>query len=150
MDLKDRATAVKETARSRFIQAKAQAKAERAHGKAERASEAADRLQAENAVLRDQVEQDRVDRDRMMAALERLSTTKSRPKPKKHRIRGLLTLATAAGAAYVAGTKAGRERYDQLRAKWTGLKNRPEMDRMREHGSEIAEQASDTIDPAGS
>lgn len=146
MDLKDRATAVKETARSRFIQAKA----ERAHGKVERASEAAERLQAENAVLRDQVEQDRADRDRMMAALERLSATKERPRPKKHRIRHLFTFATAAGAAYVAGTKAGRERYDQLRAKWNELTNRPEMDQMREHGSEIAERASDTIDPAGS
>jgi hypothetical protein len=43
-------------------------------------------------------------------------------RPKKHRLRRLTTLAVAAGGAYVLGTKAGRERYEQLRQKWSSMR----------------------------
>jgi hypothetical protein len=59
------------------------------------------RLRAENDALREAIDSTR---------------------PKKHRIRRLTTLAVAAGGAYVIGAKAGRERYEQLREKWSSMR----------------------------
>jgi hypothetical protein len=50
-------------------------------------------------------------------------TTKKR---KPSRFRSLMLLLIAGGAAYVAGAKAGRERYDQLRAWFGQMRGRAE------------------------
>ena len=72
-----------------------------------------DELKMENDLLRDELDGDRKTRDRMMSLLDRLDV-EARP---KRRI-GLFRLVVIGGAAYVLGTKAGRQRYDQLRAWW--------------------------------
>jgi len=59
------------------------------------------RLRAENDALREAIEGAR---------------------PKRHRVRRITALAMAAGGAYVLGAKAGPERYEQLRGKWTRIR----------------------------
>jgi hypothetical protein len=80
------------------------------------------------------------------AALERLgeAAPRRRGKPKKKRKRtlvGRLGLAAGAAAGYVLGTKAGRERYDQMVGAARQLGERPEVKR-------IVEQAPGAIDAA--
>jgi hypothetical protein len=79
-------------------------------------------LRSENRVLREQL-------SREHAALEMALTSRKKP----HRIRRLAALSVAAAGAYVAGTKAGRERYDQLRT-WLSRKvpDRDEAGAIRE------------------
>ena len=70
-----------------------------------------DELKVENDLLRDELDGDRKTRDRMMSLLDRLD---GEPRPKR-RI-GLFRVLVVGGAAYVLGAKAGRQRYDQIRA----------------------------------
>lgn len=53
--------------------------------------------------------------------LERVSKSAHK---KPHRFRRTLTLVVAAGAAYVMGAKAGRERFDQIDEWWCGLREK--------------------------
>lgn len=93
----------------------------------DKASTDNERLRAENQVLRGELDRAGKDRRRFLDALERVQATPRQPK--KHRVRRVMTLALAAGGAYVAGTKAGRERYEQIRSWW---------ERARERGREGA------------
>jgi len=78
-----------------------------------------DELKVENEVLREEIDGDRKTRDRMMSFLDRLDV-EARP---KRRI-GLFRLLVIGGAAYVLGAKAGRQRYDQIRAWWQKAMNK--------------------------
>jgi hypothetical protein len=78
-----------------------------------------DELKVENELLRDELDGDRKTRDRMMGLLDRLDV-EARP---KRRI-GLVRVLVIGAAAYVLGAKAGRERYEQIRAWWKQAKNR--------------------------
>jgi prefoldin subunit 5 len=59
---------------------------------------------------------------RLRAENDALRESMDTTRPRKHRIRRLTTLAVAAGGAYVLGAKAGRERYEQLRQKWSSMR----------------------------
>jgi hypothetical protein len=72
-----------------------------------------DELKVENELLREELDSDKKSRDRMMSLLDRLDV-EARP---KRRI-GLVRVLVIGGAAYVLGAKAGRERYEQMRAWW--------------------------------
>ena len=78
-----------------------------------------DELKLENELLREELDGDRKTRDRMMSLLDRLDV-EARP---KRRI-GLFRVLVIGAAAYVLGAKAGRERYEQLRAWWQQAKSR--------------------------
>lgn len=80
-----------------------------------------DRLEAENDVLRSRVSDAEDERSRLLDSLEVMSKRTGAPRPKRHRLRGAIVLMSAAGSAYVMGSKAGRERYDQLRHWWTDM-----------------------------
>jgi hypothetical protein len=85
-----------------------------------------DRLKTENEILKARLDGTTEERARWMEAIDELS---SRPadvnvKIKKHRLRRLFVLGAAAGSAYVIGAKAGRERYEQLRSWFDGMRNR--------------------------
>lgn len=84
-----------------------------------------DRLKTENEILKARLEGTTEERARWMDAIDELT---SRPevtvKTKKHRLRRLFVLGAAAGSAYVVGAKAGRERYEQLRSWFAGMRNR--------------------------
>ena len=131
IDLKDRASAITESAKHRL--------AERHAESIERENE---RLKAENATLRDQTD---TDRDRMERLLDSLDDVTA--KPRKHRIRRLMTLSVAAGGAYVMGAKAGRERYEQIKTWWAERRNQG-VGRMNEWGEDATSRASDTVQTA--
>ena len=78
-----------------------------------------DRLEAENDVLRARVSDAEDERSRLLDSVETMSKRPVAPRPKRHRLRGAIMLVSAAGSAYVMGSKAGRERYDELRRWWT-------------------------------
>jgi len=113
MQLMDRTPSdVRDSLRRRRLEAKARG--------AEAGNEA---LRSDNHVLREQLMREH-------EALEMALT----PHKKTHRIRRLATLGVAAGGAYIAGTKAGRERYEQLRSWFSrqDLPNAYEPDAIRE------------------
>ena len=60
-----------------------------------------------------------------------------------------LTLAAAAGAGYVLGAKAGRERYVQIEAKFREIAGRPAVQNatqtVMETASSVADQAKSTV-----
>jgi hypothetical protein len=59
---------------------------------------------------------------RLRTENDALRATIDETRPKKHRVRRLMTLGIAAGGAYMLGAKAGRERYEQLRDKWRSMR----------------------------
>ena len=131
IDLKDRASALTESAKQRL--------AERHAESLERENE---RLKMENSTLREQTDRDR---DRMERILDSLDDVTAGPK--KHRIRRLMTLSVAAGGAFVMGAKAGRERYEQLRTWWAERRNQG-VDRMNGWGEDVTARAGGAVQEA--
>jgi hypothetical protein len=124
LDLKDRATALTESAKQRLAERHAEA--------LEREN---DRLKVENSSLREQTDQDRDRIERILDSLDEVTTA-----PKRHRLRRLMTLSIAAGGAYVMGAKAGRERYEQIRNWWADRRTQG-IDRMNEWGEDVTSRA---------
>src|SRR5436190_1789725 len=87
--------------------------------RSEKLEQSNDELKRENVLLRQQVEEDNANRDRMLELLDRMETT-----PRKRKRGGWIRTLLVAGAAYVLGTRAGRERYEQIRRSWSRLRNR--------------------------
>jgi hypothetical protein len=60
-----------------------------------------------------------------------------------------LTAAVGFGAGYVLGTKAGQERYRQIKALYDDLRNRPEVQKatatVTGAASDLADKAKDTL-----
>ena len=81
-----------------------------------------ERLKVQNEALREELDRDR---NRLSELLDTLGEATS-PGIKKHRIRRLITLTSAAGAAYVIGAKAGRQRYDQIRSWFNDMRGKGE------------------------
>lgn len=90
------------------------------------------RLKAEARLLRDETEHDRGDMARLLSAIERTTAEKT------HRFGRIVSLAVAGTGAYVMGAKAGRQRYEDIRAAMTsamrkgswmvqGLRNRADQ-----------------------
>jgi FtsZ-binding cell division protein ZapB len=131
MDLKDRASALTESAKHRM-----------AEKHAESLERENDRLKVEVSALRDQSDRDADRMERILDSLDEATTT-----PKKHRIRRLMTLSMAAGSAYVLGAKAGRERYDQLRTWWSERRTNG-VDRMNEWGEDVTARAGGVVQDA--
>ena len=104
MDLKEKASALTESAKNRWTE-----------DRNEKMARDIERLKVQNDALREEIDRDR---SRLSELLDTLGDATS-PRVKKHRIRRLITLTSAAGAAYVIGAKAGRQRYDQIRS-WFG------------------------------
>ena len=46
------------------------------------------------------------------------------------------------GAGYVLGTKAGRERYEQIRRWWRSFSGSPQVQHLAERGKEVAGEAT--------
>ena len=74
-----------------------------------------ERLSVENRTLHEETRREQGQLERIMDALESISANGSK---RPHRIRRTLTLMVAAGGAYVIGARAGRDRFDQIKAWW--------------------------------
>ena len=131
MDLKDRASALTETAKHRL--------AERHTEALEREN---DRLKMENDTLRGQTDRDQERMERILESLDDATAS-----PKKHRIRRLMSLSVAAGGAYVIGAKAGRERYDQIRTWWAERRTNG-VDRVNDWGEDVTSRAGGAVQGA--
>jgi hypothetical protein len=129
MSVKDKAGVVGQMARSKVREARLEGVQERN-----------ERLKMKNDLLRDELSQERAERERIVDALEHMGG------PKRHRIRGLFLLTAAAGGAYVMGSKAGRERYDQLRSWFDDIRGKS----MDLDASAWADQARETASRASS
>jgi len=128
MNVKDKAGKMTQIAASRVREAKL-----------ENAAERNERLRMKNEVLSEELKQERVERDRILEALEKVGSSK-----KTHRARGFFMLSAAAAAAYVMGSKAGTGRYDQIRSWWNDLRQRSNgnMDAWAGQAQDTASQAS--------
>jgi hypothetical protein len=89
-----------------------------------------DRLRIENRALQEENRRERVELDRALDALERLTGKGERRRP----LGRVAVIAVAAGAAYVLGAKAGRERFDQISAWWA--RARTQVARMKGEANE--------------
>lgn len=91
----------------------------------DRLDEENDRLRTELRMTKSQLERERDRQQDVLDALNRASERKTKVTAKPRG--GLLRLVLVGGAAYIFGTKAGRERYEQIRT-WSSSM----MDRLAE------------------
>lgn len=110
MDVMDRASSIKDEIKSRRLESRA-----------EHAQQQLDRLKMENETLKSEVDRDH---ERIESLLEGLQDVVKPPSGSKHRLRRLMTLTIAAAGAYVMGAKAGRDRYEQIKDKVQGFRDR--------------------------
>jgi hypothetical protein len=102
-----------------------------------------ERTQRENVSLRaesDALKEDRRDISKRLTAIERTAGSR----PKRHWLRRFATVATVAGGSYMLGAKAGRQRYEDIRA-WLDRvthKGREAAGDLRAQAGDIAEEAS--------
>jgi hypothetical protein len=88
----------------------------------DRLDEENDRLRTELRMTKSQLEHEREHEQDVLEALNRASERKTEVTTKPRG--GLLRLVVVGGAAYVFGTQAGRERYEDIRAWLTSTKDR--------------------------
>ena len=88
----------------------------------ERLDEENDRLRTELRMTKSQLERERDRQQDMLDALNRASERKTKVTAKPRG--GLLRLVIVGGTAYVFGTKAGRDRYEQIRGWASSMKDR--------------------------
>jgi hypothetical protein len=88
----------------------------------ERLDEENDRLRTELRMTKSQLERERDRQQDMLDALNRASERKTKVTAKPRG--GLLRLVIVGGTAYVFGTKAGRDRYEQIRGWVSSMKDR--------------------------
>jgi hypothetical protein len=88
----------------------------------DRLDEENDRLRTELRMTRSQLERERHRERDVLDALNRASERKTKVTAKPRG--GLLRLVVVGGAAYVLGTKAGRERYEQIRTWVSSMSDR--------------------------
>lgn len=102
--------------------------------KADRAESQNEQLKAENRVLRDELEETRSERQRVLDFLEKAQFTVEEPKKRRFRMFRLLL---AAGAIYAVGTRTGA--FDRVKG-WVN-EMRGQMDEMAAQSSEKASEA---------
>jgi hypothetical protein len=97
--------------------------------KADRAESQNEQLKAENRVLRDEVEENRSERQRVLDLLERAEFAVEEPRKRRFR---LFRLLLAAGAIYAVGTRTGA--FQRIKGKMNEM--RGQMDQMAARGTE--------------
>lgn len=88
----------------------------------DRLDEENDRLRTELRMTKSQLERERDRQQDVLDALNRASERKTKVTAKPRG--GLLRLVIVSGAAYIFGTKAGRERYEQIKTWSLAMKDR--------------------------
>jgi len=123
MDITGRMERVRSGARQRMTEMKA-----------DRAESQNDQLKAENRVLRDELAENRSERQRVLDLLDRAQFTMEEPKKRRFRAFRLLL---AGGAIYAVGTRTGA--FDRVKG-WVN-EMRGQMDEMAAQGTEKAAEA---------
>jgi len=123
MDITGRMERVRSGARQRMMEMKT-----------DRAESQNDQLKAENRVLRDELAENRSERQRVLDLLDRAQFTMEEPKKRRFRVFRLLL---AAGAIYAVGTRTGA--FDRVKG-WVN-EMRGQMDEMAAQGTEKAAEA---------
>jgi len=123
MDITGRMERVRSGARQRMMEMKT-----------DRAESQNDQLKAENRVLRDELAENRSERQRVLDLLDKAQFTMEEPKKRRFRVFRLLL---AAGAIYAVGTRTGA--FDRVKG-WVN-EMRGQMDEMAAQGSEKASEA---------
>src|SRR5213594_4526171 len=113
--------------------------------KADRAESQNDQLKAENRVLRDELEETRSERQRVLDLLEKAQFTMEEPKKRRFRVFRLLL---AAGAIYAVGTRTGafqriKEWMNQMRGQMDEMAART-TERATEAGHKLGDVVEDT------
>lgn len=124
MDITGRVERMRTGARQRMMEAKA-----------DRAESQNEQLKAENRVLRDELEDTRSERQRVMDLLEKAAFTVEEPRKRRFR---LFRLLLAAGAIYAVGTRTGT--FQRVKG-W--------MNEMRGQMNEMAERGTQKVSEAG-
>lgn len=88
----------------------------------ERLDEENDRLRTELRMTKSQLERERDRQQDVLDALNRASERKTKVTAKSRG--GVLRLVIVGGTAYIFGTKAGRDRYEQIRTWSSSMKDR--------------------------
>lgn len=88
----------------------------------ERLDEENDRLRTELRMTKSELERERDRQQDVLDALNRASERKTKITARPRG--GLLRLVIVGGTAYVFGTKAGRDRYEQIRGWFSSMKDR--------------------------
>ena len=135
MDLKERTMSLAESVKRR-----------RSDERNDRMERDIERLRVENRTLKEEIDRDR---DRLSKVLGLLESTTAKRGSKPHRILRLFTLTAAAGSAYVVGTKAGRERYEEIRQWWPQMRDRSPLSDAREAGQELVDKAGSAVEDVG-
>jgi len=93
-------------------------------------------LRAESEALKDE-HRDITER---LAAIERTAVSS----PRRHRLRTFMSVAALAGGSYVMGAKAGRQRYEDIRAWMSSVtrKGREAAEEFRTRAEGVAEDAA--------
>jgi hypothetical protein len=115
----------------------------RLHGKVEDLDKENSRLRAELSLLSGSLQQERDEHEKLVDLL--------RAKPTKVKVKkrvGILRVAAVGGAAYVFGAKAGRERYEQIRAWFDEMRGKA-VDAGEDAMPTVTNAASSTVEPAG-
>jgi hypothetical protein len=114
--------------------------------KADRAESQNEQLKAENRVLRDELEENRSERQRVLDLLEKAEFTVGEPKKRRFRVFRLLL---AAGAIYALGTRTGafqrvKEWMNQMRGQIDEM-----ADRTTERATEAGYKIGDVVEHTG-
>ena len=123
MDITGRMERVRSGARQRMMEMKT-----------DRAESQNDQLKAENRVLRDELAENRSERQRVLDLLDKAQFTMEEPRKRRFRVFRLLL---AAGAIYAVGTRTGA--FDRVKG-WIN-EMRGQMDEMAAQGTEKASEA---------
>ncbi|HXF35979.1 MAG TPA: hypothetical protein VNO17_02225, partial [Actinomycetota bacterium] len=122
---------------NRLSEMRTRVRERRLSDRAEDADHENERLRTEIRFLRQELDQERGSRERLLALLERMAGGRSvEVKQRVSKRGGMLRTLVLGGAAYVLGTRAGRERYQQI------------MDRVRGFVRSRSEDAWGEVPPA--
>ena len=128
MDITGRMERVRSGARQRMMEMKT-----------DRAESQNDQLKAENRVLRDELAENRSERQRVLDLLDKAQFTMEEPKKRRFRVFRLLL---AAGAIYAVGTRT--RAFDRVKG-WIN-EMRGQMDEVAAQGTEKASEAGDPME----
>ena len=92
-----------------------------------------DRLKSEVKLLREDLHEERGSLEQALGALNKRETVTVKTKPRRGRVLRTLVIG---GGAYLLGTRAGRERYDQIVDKARSLKNKAQGNLNTDAGTE--------------